>query len=137
MTPRDAQSKGVRPPLGHPQSLRDSRAELGSDALLAVTQFVILDAAGAHSSELARAYAAAALPNRRKLLQVLGFHDADALDDALVDALISRGTADDIAHRVAAHFAAGADHVSLYVLTAEPATPPIGQWRELAARLLE
>jgi probable F420-dependent oxidoreductase len=113
-----------------------SRAVLAPDALLAVTQFVILDAAGSHSADLARTYAAAALPNRRELLQDLGFEDVDALNDRLVDALIARGTAENIAHRVTAHFDAGADHVSLYVLTAEPATPPIRQWQELAARLL-
>lgn len=113
-----------------------SRAVLGPGALLAVTQFVILDAAGSHSADLARTCASAALPNRRALLQDLGFDDVDSLNDRLVDALIARGTADDIAYRVTAHFNAGADHVSLYVLTAEPATPPIGQWQELAARLL-
>jgi hypothetical protein len=83
-----------------------SRAALGPDALLAVTQFVILDPARSHSAVLARDYAAAALPNRRLLLQELGF--VDSLDDVLVDALIARGTADDVAHRVAAHFDAGA-----------------------------
>lgn len=113
-----------------------SRAVLGPDALLAVTQFVILDATGSHSADLARTYAAAALPNRRVLLQDLGFEDIDSLNDRLVGALIARGSADDIAHRVAEHFDAGADHVSLYVLTTEPATPPIGRWQELAARLL-
>jgi probable F420-dependent oxidoreductase len=119
-----------------PEFTARSRTVLGPDALLAVTQFVILDAAGARSADLARAYAAAALPNRRVLLQDLGFEDVDSLNDRLVDALIARGTADDIAHRVTAHFDAGADHVSLYVLTAAPATPPTRQWQELAARLL-
>lgn len=123
--------------MGMPiEHTRRSRAVLGSDTLLAVTQFVIVDPTGSHSAGLARDYAAAALPNRRSLLQDLGFDDVDSLDDALVDALIARGTADDVARRVAAHFDAGADHVSLYVLTADPATPPIQQWRELAARLL-
>jgi hypothetical protein len=88
------------------------------------------------SHSIADVRAAAALPNRRSLLRDLGFHDVDSLDDRLVDALIARGTADDIAHRVAAHIDASADHVSLYVLTAEPVIPPIGQWRELADRLL-
>lgn len=123
--------------MGMPaEHTRRSRAVLGPDALVAVTQFVILEPAGSHTAELARTYAAAALPNRRSLLQDLGFQDVDALDDALVGALIARGSADDIAHRVTAHIEAGADHVSLYVLTAEPATPPIRQWRELATRLL-
>ncbi|MHA6763138.1 LLM class flavin-dependent oxidoreductase [Streptacidiphilus sp. PAMC 29251] len=122
--------------LGMPvEYTRRSRAVLGPDALLAVTQFVILDPDRTNSAELARSYAAAALPNRRSLLEQWGFQDVDSLDDVLVDALISRGTVDDIAQRVAAHFDAGADHVSLYVLTAEPAVPPVAQWRELADRL--
>jgi hypothetical protein len=78
--------------MGMPaEHTRRSRAVLGPDALVAVTQFVILEPAGSHTAELARTYAAAALPNRRSLLQHLGFHDVDALDGALVGALIARG----------------------------------------------
>ncbi|WP_239513584.1 TIGR03620 family F420-dependent LLM class oxidoreductase [Streptosporangium sp. 'caverna'] len=124
-------------PLGMPvEHTGNARAVLGPDALLAVAQLVILDPDRSNSAGLARSYAAALLPNRRALLRELGFEDVDSLDDRLVDALVVRGSADDIAHRVEEHLDAGADHVSLYVLTATPQTPPIRQWRELAARLL-
>jgi len=124
-------------PLGMPvEHTRKARALLGPDALLAVTQLVILDPTRSHSAELARAHAAAALPNRRSLLGDLGFNDVDSLSAALVDALVVRGTIDDIAYRVQEHLDAGADHVSLHVLTATPRTPPIRQWQELAAQLL-
>jgi hypothetical protein len=124
-------------PLGMPvEYTGKARAVLGPDALLAVTQLAIVDPDRSNSAELARSYAAAALPNRRSLLYDLGFDDVEALGDRLVDALVVRGTTSDIGHRVEEHLDAGADHVSLYVLTDTPQVPPIRQWRELAARLL-
>ncbi|MDP9844929.1 TIGR03620 family F420-dependent LLM class oxidoreductase [Streptosporangium lutulentum] len=127
-------------PLGMPvEHTRTARALLGPDALLAVTQLVVLDPDRSATADLARSYAAALLPNRRVLLQDLGFGDVDSLDsldDRLVDALVSRGPADAVAHRVEEHLDAGADHVSLFVITATPRTPPLRQWRELAERLL-
>ncbi|WP_440098041.1 hypothetical protein [Streptosporangium sp. H16] len=115
---------------------RIARVLLGPDALLAVTQLVVLDPDRSATAGLARSYAAALLPNRRALLQDLGFEGVDSLDDRLVDALVSRGPADFIARRVEEHLEAGADHVSLFVVTSTPRTPPLRQWRELAGRLL-
>jgi hypothetical protein len=124
-------------PLGMPVAYTaNARAVLGPDALLAVTQFAVLDPDPSNSAALARAATAAALPNRRSLLNDLGFDDIDSLHDRLVDALVVRGTTDDIAHRVEEHLDAGADHVSLYVLTTTPRIPPVPQWRDLAGRLL-
>ncbi|SET66019.1 LLM class oxidoreductase [Nonomuraea wenchangensis] len=84
---------------------------------------------------MARAHAAAALPNRLVLLRDLGFDDADALPDRLVDALVVTGGPEDVVRRVEEQHEAGADHVSLHVLTATPDEPPLRQWRELAAYL--
>ncbi|MEU4704309.1 TIGR03620 family F420-dependent LLM class oxidoreductase [Nonomuraea dietziae] len=124
-------------PLGMPvEHTRNARAVLGPDALLAVTQLVILDPGRSGSADLARSYAAALLPNRRDLLKDLGFEDVDALGDRLVDALVVRGPAGDIAHRVEEHLDAGADHVALFVLTDTPAIPPVRQWRALAPAVL-
>ncbi|MCT9930464.1 LLM class flavin-dependent oxidoreductase [Planotetraspora sp. A-T 1434] len=124
-------------PLGMPvEHTKNARAVLGPGALLAVTQLVILDQGRSNSADLARSYAAALLPNRSALLHDLGFEEVDSLDERLVNALIVRGSADDIAHRVEEHIEAGADHVSLYVLTATPGTPPTRQWHELAGHLL-
>jgi alkanesulfonate monooxygenase SsuD/methylene tetrahydromethanopterin reductase-like flavin-dependent oxidoreductase (luciferase family) len=107
------------------------------DALLAVAQLVILDPTRSNSAELARSYAAATLPNRRPLLRELDFEEAeiDSLSDRLVNAIVACGTADEIAQRIGEHLDAGADHVSLYVVTPTPETPPLPQWRELAAQL--
>jgi alkanesulfonate monooxygenase SsuD/methylene tetrahydromethanopterin reductase-like flavin-dependent oxidoreductase (luciferase family) len=136
-------------PLGMPiEHTRHARSLLGSRAMLAVTQLVVLDPyhriaaepsrnrPGNASAELARAHAAAALPNRLTLLRDLGYDDADSLDDRLVDALVAIGGPEDIARRVEEHLDAGADHVSLHVLTATPDEPPLRQWEQLAAQLL-
>lgn len=124
-------------PLGMPvEHTRRASSLLGPQALLAVTQLVVLDSSRARAAELARAHAAAALPNRLALLRDLGFDDAESLDGRLVDALVATGGAEDIARRVELHLDAGADHVSLHVLTATPDEPPLRQWQELAAQLL-
>ncbi|MFG1619428.1 TIGR03620 family F420-dependent LLM class oxidoreductase [Nonomuraea wenchangensis] len=123
-------------PLGMPvEHTRRARSLLGPRALLAVTQLVVLDPSRARAAELARAHAAAALPNRLALLGDLGFDDADALPDRLVDALVVTGGPEDVVRRVEEQHEAGADHVSLHVLTATPDEPPLRQWRELAAYL--
>ncbi|MGX7674954.1 TIGR03620 family F420-dependent LLM class oxidoreductase [Plantactinospora sp. DSM 117369] len=125
-------------PLGLPVAhTANARAVLGPDALLAVAQLVILDPTRSNLAELARSYAAATVPNRRPLLRELGFEEAeiDSLSDRLVNAIVACGTVDEIAQRVGQHLDAGADHVSLYVVTPTPETPPLPQWRELAAQL--
>ncbi|MFI6790711.1 TIGR03620 family F420-dependent LLM class oxidoreductase [Nonomuraea sp. NPDC050383] len=124
-------------PLGMPvEHTRQARKLLGSQALLAVTQLVVLEPSRSRAAELARAHAAAALPNRLTLLRDLGFDDAESLDDRLVEALVATGDPDDVARRVGEHLDAGADHVSMHVITATPDEPPSRQWEELAARLL-
>ncbi|MFI6921014.1 TIGR03620 family F420-dependent LLM class oxidoreductase [Nonomuraea spiralis] len=124
-------------PLGMPvEHTRRARVLLGPRALLAVTQLVVVDPSRTRANELARAHAAAALPNRLALLRDLGFDDAESLDGRLVDALVATGDPEDVAHRVAEHLEAGADHVSLHVLTTTPDQPPLRQWHELATRLL-
>ncbi|MEU4232898.1 TIGR03620 family F420-dependent LLM class oxidoreductase [Nonomuraea sp. NPDC026600] len=124
-------------PLGMPiEHTRHARSLLGPQAMLAVTQLVVLDPSRPIAAELAHAHAAAALPNRLTLLRDLGFDDAESLDDRLVDALVATGGTEDIARRVEEHLDAGADHVSLHVLTATPDEPPLRQWQELAAQLL-
>ncbi|MFF4778297.1 hypothetical protein ACFY05_36290 [Microtetraspora fusca] len=90
----------------------------------------------AQTAELARATAAATLPNRRTFLRDLGYKEAETPDERLVDAIVAHGPAKEIVHRVQGHLDAGADHVSLHLLTATPNTPPARQWEQLAAHLL-
>jgi probable F420-dependent oxidoreductase len=124
-------------PLGMPvEHTRHARAVLGPDALLAVTQLCVLGRDRAHTADLARTTAAAALPNRRALLHDLGYEDVDRLDARLVDALVAHGSVEDIGRRVGEQLAAGADHVALHVLTDTTGVPPTASWRRLAAHLL-
>ncbi|MEU9117511.1 TIGR03620 family F420-dependent LLM class oxidoreductase [Streptomyces sp. NPDC048483] len=124
-------------PLGMPvEHTRNSRAVLGPTGLLAVTQLCVLGPDRSHTAALARTTAAAALPNRRTLLSDLGYENVDSLEDRLVDALVAHGTAEDIARRVHEHLDAGADHVSLHLLTTTPHTPPTQRWKQLAVHLL-
>src|SRR5207245_10966267 len=54
----------------------------------------------------------------------------------LVDAIVAWGGIEAVAGRVKAHHDAGADHVCLQVLRANPNELPLEEWRELAAALL-
>ncbi|MFD8687370.1 TIGR03620 family F420-dependent LLM class oxidoreductase [Streptomyces sp. NPDC059651] len=122
--------------LGMPiEYTRTARTALGNDALLAITQMCVLSHDPAETADLARTTAAAALPNRRELLRGLGYANPDALDDRLVGALVAHGRAEDIAHRVQEHFDAGADHVSLHLMTTTPDSPSVQQWEQLAMHL--
>ncbi|MCX5409783.1 LLM class flavin-dependent oxidoreductase [Streptomyces sp. NBC_00335] len=122
--------------LGMPvEYTRTARSVLGADGLLAITQLCVLSHDHADTADLARATAAAALPNRHELLRGLGYENPDALDSRLVDALVAHGRAEDIAHRVQEHFAAGADHVSLQLVTTTPESPSVRQWEQLAMHL--
>ncbi|NBE52746.1 TIGR03620 family F420-dependent LLM class oxidoreductase [Streptomyces boluensis] len=122
--------------LGMPiEYTRTARAILGDDSVLAVTQMCVLNHDHADTADLARTTAAAALPNRRELLRGLGYENPEALNDRLVDALVAHGSAEDIAHRVQEHFDAGADHVSLHLMTTTPDSPPARQWEQLAMHL--
>ena len=57
--------------------------------------------------------------------------------DALVDALVARGDAEQVVARVREHLDAGADHVPVQVLSEHKRGVPDAQWRELAAPLVE
>ena len=73
-------------------------------------------------------------------LKRLGFTDDDVSNggsDRLVDAIVAWGDIDAIAKRVRSHHDAGADHVCIQVLDANPGVLPMRQWRELAPALLK
>ena len=79
------------------------------------------------------------LPNYVNNLRRLGWGDED-LDglgsDKLVDAIVVWGDEAAIRARVDEHFAAGADHVCVQVLTGDLTELPMDQWRRLAPALL-
>jgi probable F420-dependent oxidoreductase len=78
------------------------------------------------------------LPNYVNNLKRVGFTDEDMAgggSDRLVDAIVAWGDLDAVRARVRAHRDAGANHVCLQVLDADPRALPLPQWRELAALL--
>ncbi|ONK11016.1 TIGR03620 family F420-dependent LLM class oxidoreductase [Streptomyces sp. MP131-18] len=133
---------GVLPylvPVAHTEA---ARARTGPGGLVAVEQAVVLEPDPGAARELARAHVGAYLAGggayTRNMLR-LGYRPdelAEQPSDRVVEALVAGGgprALDAIGSRVRAHLDAGADHVCLQVLTADPTAAPIAHWRELAA----
>ncbi|MGO9220460.1 MAG: hypothetical protein ACLP5E_22280 [Streptosporangiaceae bacterium] len=77
------------------------------------------------------------LANYTANLRRLGWTDADLSgggSDALIDALVAHGSAAQVAARLTEHLDAGADHVSIQLLT-RPGAGPADGYRELAQAL--
>jgi probable F420-dependent oxidoreductase len=132
---------GSHPYFVPPEHTARARAALGPGKLLAPEQAVVLETRADKARAIARTHMAPylGLPNYVRNLKTLGFDDADiggGGSDRLVDAIVAWGDVDAIAARVRAHHDAGADHVCLQVLDADPQALPLRQWRELAAALL-
>jgi probable F420-dependent oxidoreductase len=118
-----------------------AREQMGRDAKLYPEQAVVLETDPTKARDIARAHMTTylTLPNYTNNLKRFGNTDDDLADggsDRLVDAIVAWGDESAIAERVAAHHAAGADHVCIQVLPAEPTKAPIDEWRRLAPALL-
>jgi probable F420-dependent oxidoreductase len=113
-----------------------ARGVLGGDGRLLIEQAVVLDADADRARETARRHMATylALPTYTDHLRDLGWGDEDLSgpSDRLVDAIVAWGDVDAIAARVRDHLAAGADHVALQVVCADPRAVPLEEWRLLA-----
>ncbi|MFZ4718854.1 MAG: LLM class F420-dependent oxidoreductase [Ilumatobacteraceae bacterium] len=117
-----------------------AREALGADALLAPEQAVMFETDPSAARAIARRHMATylSLPNYTNNLTRLGWTDDDIAgggSDALVDAIVAWGSLDTIVDRVRAHHAAGADHVCVQVLPADPRGLPMQEWRELATAI--
>jgi probable F420-dependent oxidoreductase len=132
-------ARGAHPYLVTPDHTASARSTLGEGPLLLPEQTVILcdsaDEARRIGTDWLRAYLA--LPNYANNLLRSGFSEDDLgqVSDRLFDAIIAWGDEAAIMRRVAEHQAAGADHVCVQVLTADPAAFPREQWRRIAAAL--
>jgi probable F420-dependent oxidoreductase len=118
-----------------------AREVLGPEPFLGPEQAVVLEADAARSREVAREYMShyLKLENYSRNLLRLGWTEEDLAgggSDRLVDALVGWGDEDAIRRQVRAHLDAGADHVSVQVLVADPMAMPLPQLRELAPALL-
>ncbi len=117
-----------------------AREIIGPDALLAPEQMAVFESDPATARGIARRAMSRylSLPNYSNNLRRLGWGDDDLLDggsDRLVDAIVVWGSLDTIVARVQAHLDAGADHVCVQVLPADPVALPMAEWRELASAL--
>lgn len=131
-------SAGAHPYLVPVEHTRRARQVLGQGRLLAPEQGVVLETDPARARSIARQHLAGYLqaPNYRNNWLRLGFSADDFADggsDHLVDALIAWGSLDDIRERLEEHFRAGANHVCIQALTADPTALPLAEWRALAA----
>lgn len=115
-----------------------ARAAMGPDAFLGVEQAVVLDTDLGRARETATAHVAmyvSLAAHQEASVRRLGFGDEDIVGGpsrALVDAIVAYGDVAAVRRRVREHLDAGADHVCLQVLTAEPGALPVSTWRELA-----
>ena len=130
-------ARGAHPYLVTPEHTASARSTLGNGPLLLPEQTVILcdtaDEAHRIGTDWLRVYLA--LPNYANNLLRSGFSQDDLaqVSDRLFDAIIAWGDEGAIMRRIAEHQAAGADHVCVQVLLAEPSAFPREQWRRIAA----
>ncbi|OMC12432.1 LLM class F420-dependent oxidoreductase [Mycobacterium sp. SP-6446] len=131
-----SRARGAHPYLVTPEHTAAARAALGEGPLLLPEQTAILcdktEEARAIGTDWLRAYLA--LPNYANNLLRSGFSEDDLaqVSDRLFDSIIAWGDEDAIMRRVAEHRSAGADHVCVQVLTADPIAFPREQWRRIA-----
>jgi probable F420-dependent oxidoreductase len=131
---------GAHPYLVTPDYTRQARKILGPGPLLAPEQKAVVGpdpgpARAVGRSRVEQPYLG--LANYTANLRRLGWTDADLSgggSDALIDALVAHGSAAQVAARLTEHLDAGADHVSIQLLTPPGAGPDEG-YRELAGAL--
>ena len=125
-----------------PEHTATARQLLGTGSLLCAEQAVVLETNPARAREIARNFLGfyLTLPNYTNNFLRLGFSSDDCKNggsDRLVDAIVAWGDLDTIRKRIRAHQSAGADHVCIQALTANPNLLPLQEWRELASALIE
>jgi probable F420-dependent oxidoreductase len=118
---------GAHPYFVPVEHTAQARQTLGPAPFLGVEQAVVFETDAARAREIARGHTRRylATENYSNNLRRLGWADTD-LDassggsDRLVDAVVAWGDLDTIAGRIREHLRAGADHVCVQVVTAEP-----------------
>jgi probable F420-dependent oxidoreductase len=103
-----------------PEHTSGARAILGSGRTLVVDQYVVLGTDAGRARALARGPLGflVTVPGYRASFARMGFTDEEitGLADRLVDELVAWGDLDAVTERIAAHRAAGADHVVVSIL---------------------
>lgn len=127
---------GLHPFLVSPDYTAKMRALLGSEAIIAPHQAVVLSTDADQARSLARQQLGMFIgfDAYRNNLRRLGFTDEDLVpggSDRLIDALVAWGNEDAVRRRLREHLDAGADHVAVHVLSTDPGLP-LPAWRRLA-----
>jgi probable F420-dependent oxidoreductase len=125
-----------------PEHTAIARKLMGAKSWLCVEQAVVLESDPAKARKIARAFLALylTLPNYTNNFLRLGFTEEDCEDegsDRLIDAIVAWGDSNAIRSRIDAHLSAGADHVCIQALPAEPQQLPFAEWRQLADVLIK
>jgi probable F420-dependent oxidoreductase len=133
---------GALPYLMPPAHTESARKILGSGRLLIPEQKVFLGADRDEAHEVARRMARTylPLPNYTNALQRFGLTPADLEGDGsdrFLDQAVIWGPDDAIRDGINAHLSAGADHVAVQILSADPSDHlPRDEWRRLAKILM-
>jgi len=131
---------GAHPYNTTPRHTAQARELLGPDPYLCPEQAVVLETDPAKARAIARKFLAIylGLPNYTNNWLRLGFQESDISNggsDSLIDAVIAWGDLKTVMSRIREHHAAGADHVCIQVLTDDPKTFPLREYRELASAI--
>jgi probable F420-dependent oxidoreductase len=115
------ESRGTIPVFITPEHTARIHSVIGPDKWICLAQAVMPQPNAAKARSAARRLIAfyIAMPNYRQSLASIGFQDADFAgggSDRLVDAMVAWGDAKQIRERIAAHYKAGATHVSLILV---------------------
>ncbi len=129
---------GAHPYLVTPDHTAQARQLLGPGAVLAVEQAVVLDEAAWQGRAHWHLEIYTGLPNYRESWRRQGFEKDDWIrggSERLKDAMVACGE-QGARDRVQQHLDAGASHVCVQVLGADPFDVPVEDWRRLAPVLL-
>ncbi|HTB20752.1 MAG TPA: LLM class F420-dependent oxidoreductase [Bryobacteraceae bacterium] len=134
-------AEGAHPYNVNPEHTAEARKILGPKPYLCPEQAVVMETDAEKARGIGRAFLGfyLTLPNYANNLLRLGFTEGDFKDggsNKLIDAMVAWGDLNAIRKRIHEHHAAGADHVCIQVLTADPKALPMREWRELAPALL-
>lgn len=128
-------AQGAHPYFSPVEHTAFARETMGAGPLLAPELMVVVDDDRTRATETALKHMSRylQLPNYTGNLKRHGFTDDDIAQpsERLIDAIVVRGSIDDVVARVAEHHEAGADHVCIQVLTPDLEFP-VQTWRDLA-----
>ncbi|HMD47975.1 MAG TPA: LLM class F420-dependent oxidoreductase [Bryobacteraceae bacterium] len=132
---------GAHPYNTNPEHTAEARRILGPKPYLCPEQAVVLETDPEKARAVARAFLGfyLTLPNYANNFLRLGFDETDFANggsNRLIDSIIAWGDLNAIRNRIREHHSAGADHVCIQVLTADPKALPLREWRELAKEIL-